>query len=150
MGQVTVTTASDKTKIYNYEKAEKVFPNLKTKKFSRTDLVLILLCAQEQSIHGRHAVQGGPLDVDGDVLRGGTRARKEIRILIGDGAGDAQEWENFKEPARRSERTMMRKPRRISPMGQRREPAATRFVGEGLTARAALVFSMRSVERNRI
>jgi len=53
MWRMKSITASDKTKIYDYATAQKIFPKLKTKKFSRTDLVLILLYAQKKSIHGR-------------------------------------------------------------------------------------------------
>lgn len=49
----SVVIASDKTEIYSYEKAEEIFANLKIKKFSRSDLVMIILAAREQSIHGR-------------------------------------------------------------------------------------------------
>ena len=53
MRSALVTTASDKTKIYDYRKAEKILPRLKTKKFSMKDLVLMLLYAQDKPIHGR-------------------------------------------------------------------------------------------------
>jgi len=83
MGQVTVITASDKTKIYNYEKAEEVFPKLKTKKFSRTDLVLILLCAQEKSIHGRILLMKELFLLYNKILKTNTQDPKFVPYRFG-------------------------------------------------------------------
>ena len=46
-------TTSDNTKIYDFKNAEKIFSDLKIKEFSRGDLILIILAAREQPIHGR-------------------------------------------------------------------------------------------------
>lgn len=53
MRSVLVATASDKTRLYNHEKAKKIFAELKSKKFSLKDLIMILLYAQDNPIHGK-------------------------------------------------------------------------------------------------
>lgn len=53
MSSILISTASDNTKIYSYEKADKILTKIKSKNISRQDLIMILLVAQEKPIHGR-------------------------------------------------------------------------------------------------
>lgn len=54
MKTILESPTSDKTKIYTYTTANKLLPKLKSKKYAIKDLILMLLCAQENKpIHGR-------------------------------------------------------------------------------------------------
>lgn len=53
MSSILMSTASDKTKIYSYQKANTILTKIKPKKLSKQDLIMILLFAQEKPIHGR-------------------------------------------------------------------------------------------------
>lgn len=48
-----VLEASDKTKFYDYEQSKKILRTIRAKQYSPTDLIFIILSAQNKPIHGR-------------------------------------------------------------------------------------------------
>ena len=83
MSNTIMETASDKTKIYSYEKAEKIFQNIKNKKFSKKDLILILLVAREQSIHGRILLMKELFLLYNKILKADTQNPKFVPYRFG-------------------------------------------------------------------
>ncbi len=83
MKSALVIIASDKTKIYDHKKANRVFTTLKSKKYSLQDLILILLVARDIPIHGRTLIMKELFLLYKRLLSNKTQDPKFVKYRLG-------------------------------------------------------------------
>ena len=78
-----IETASDGTRLYAYKEAVEAFDSMEAKTFSITDLVLVLLGAQDKPVHGRTLLMKEAFLLYEEALKGRSCNPRFVKYRLG-------------------------------------------------------------------